>query len=61
MANRTLGPWRSWALVVGGAIGSAVFMMPAILVPFGGLGLLSLAAAGIGASGSSAATRTARP
>ena len=47
--NRTLGPWRCWALVVGGAIGSAVFMMPAILVPFGGLGLLSLAAASIGA------------
>jgi APA family basic amino acid/polyamine antiporter len=44
-----LGPWRSWALVVGGTIGSAVFMMPAILVPFGGLGLVSLAAGGIGA------------
>jgi APA family basic amino acid/polyamine antiporter len=48
-ASRSLGPWRSWALVVGGAIGSAVFMMPAILVPFGGLGLVSLAAGGIGA------------
>ncbi|RPH98696.1 MAG: amino acid permease, partial [Lysobacterales bacterium] len=47
--SRSLGPWRSWALVVGGAIGSAVFMMPAILVPFGTIGLLSLAAAGIGA------------
>ncbi|MCU0989776.1 MAG: amino acid permease [Xanthomonadales bacterium] len=47
--SRTLGPWRSWALVVGGAIGSAVFMMPAILVPFGTIGLLSLAAGGIGA------------
>jgi len=46
---RALGPWRSWALVVGGSIGSAVFMMPAILAPFGGLGLLSLAAGGIGA------------
>jgi APA family basic amino acid/polyamine antiporter len=47
--QRSLGPWRSWALVVGGTIGSAVFMMPAILVPFGGLGLLSLAAGGVGA------------
>jgi basic amino acid/polyamine antiporter, APA family len=47
--KRSLGPWRSWALVVGGAIGSAVFMMPAILVPFGTIGLLSLAAGGIGA------------
>ena len=47
--NRTLGPWRCWALVVGGTIGSAIFMMPAILVPFGGLGLLSLATAALGA------------
>jgi basic amino acid/polyamine antiporter, APA family len=47
--NRTLGPWRCWALVVGGTIGSAIFMMPAILAPFGGLGLVSLAAAAMGA------------
>jgi APA family basic amino acid/polyamine antiporter len=47
--TRTLGPWRCWALVVGGTIGSAVFMMPAILVPFGGIGLVSLAAAALGA------------
>jgi len=48
-SQRALGPWRSWALVVGGTIGSAVFMMPVILVPFGGLGLVSLAAGGVGA------------
>jgi APA family basic amino acid/polyamine antiporter len=47
--NRTLGPWRCWALVVGGTIGSTIFMMPAILVLFGGLGLLSLSAAALGA------------
>jgi APA family basic amino acid/polyamine antiporter len=35
--------------VVGGTIGSAVFMLPTLLVPYGGLGLLSLAAGGIGA------------
>ena len=47
--QRSLGPWRSWALVVGGTIGSAPFMLPTLLVPYGGLGLLSLAAAGGGA------------
>ena len=46
---RVLGPWRSWALVVGSMIGSAIFMMPAVLVPFGMLGLVSWAAAGVGA------------
>jgi basic amino acid/polyamine antiporter, APA family len=47
--ERALGPWRSWALVVGSIIGSAIFMMPAVLVPFGLLGLVSWASAGVGA------------
>jgi basic amino acid/polyamine antiporter, APA family len=47
--KRTLGPWRCWALVVGGTIGSAIYMMPAMMVPYGGLGLLSLLAATVGA------------
>ncbi len=47
--KRALGFWRCWALVVGGAIGSAIFMMPAVLVSYGGLGLLSWAAAAVGA------------
>ena len=47
--KRTLGFWRCWALVVGGSIGSAIFMMPALLVSYGGVGLLSLAAAAVGA------------
>ncbi len=47
--ERALGFWRCWALVVGGAIGSAIFMMPAVLVSYGGLGLLSWAAAAVGA------------
>jgi basic amino acid/polyamine antiporter, APA family len=46
---RSLGPWRSWSLVVGGTIGSAVFLMPVLVAPYGGMGLFSLAAAGIGA------------
>ena len=48
-ARRSLGFWRCWSLVVGGAIGSAVFMMPAVMAPYGGLGLLSLACATLGA------------
>jgi APA family basic amino acid/polyamine antiporter len=47
--RRPLGFWRCWSLVVGGAIGSAVFMMPAVMAPYGGLGLLSLAFATLGA------------
>lgn len=45
----SLGFWRCWSLVVGGTIGSGIFMIPAVLAPFGGLGLLSLAAATLGA------------
>jgi len=47
--ERSLGLWRCWALVVGCVIGSAIFMMPAVLAPFGGLGLISWGAAGAGA------------
>ena len=48
-SNRSLGFWRSWSLVVGGTIGSAVFMMPAVMAPYGGIGLLSLVFATLGA------------
>ena len=47
--QRSLGFWRCWGLVVGGAIGSAVFMMPAVMAPYGGTGLVSLVAATLGA------------
>ncbi len=47
--GQSLGFWRCWALVVGGAIGSAIFIMPALVAPYGGLGLLSWAAAAVGA------------
>ncbi len=36
-------------MVVGSVIGSAIFMLPAIVAPYGGLGLVSLGAAAIGA------------
>ena len=58
--GRALGPWRSWALVVGSAIGSAIFLMPAVLAPYGGLGLVSWAVAGLGACVSPSCSRTCR-
>jgi APA family basic amino acid/polyamine antiporter len=48
---RSLGFWRCWGLVVGGAIGTSVFMMPTVLAPYGYLGSLSLVAATAGAMG----------
>jgi APA family basic amino acid/polyamine antiporter len=47
--QRSLGFWRSWSLVVGGTIGSSVFMMPAVLAPYGTVGLASLVFATFGA------------
>ncbi|WP_321391862.1 APC family permease [Emcibacter sp.] len=43
-----MGFWRTWALVVGMMIGSGIFMMPALLAPFGGLGLMSILVTGGG-------------
>jgi basic amino acid/polyamine antiporter, APA family len=37
--TRTLGFWTAVALVMGNMIGSGVFLLPASLAPFGGLGL----------------------
>lgn len=37
---KSLGFWRCWAMVVGGMIGSGVFMLPAILAPYGSLSVL---------------------
>ncbi|WP_417318637.1 APC family permease [Emcibacter sp.] len=43
-----MGFWRTWALGVGMMIGSGIFMMPALLAPFGGLGLMSILLTGGG-------------
>lgn len=40
--NPSMGFWRTWGLIVGMMIGSGIFMMPALLAPFGGLGLVSI-------------------
>jgi APA family basic amino acid/polyamine antiporter len=38
--RRALGLWSSMALVIGGMIGSGIFLLPASLAPFGGISLL---------------------
>ncbi len=45
---RSLGFWRSWAMVVGCMIGTGVFMLPAVLAPYGSLSLLGWIFAGGG-------------
>jgi basic amino acid/polyamine antiporter, APA family len=47
-ARPSLGFWRSWSLVVGSIVGSGVFLMPTVLAPYGGLGVVSILAAGLG-------------
>ncbi|WP_308911244.1 APC family permease [Pseudokordiimonas caeni] len=47
-AARPFGFWQAWALVVGSAIGSGVFMMPALLAPYGLLGLGGWLISGVG-------------
>ena len=44
-----LGFWRGWSLVVGGTIGSGIFTLPALLAPYGLLGLVGWFIAGSGA------------
>jgi len=46
--KRSLGFWRSWALVVGIMIGNGIFMLPAVLAPYGSLSLLGWVFAGGG-------------
>ncbi len=46
--KRTLGFWRSWALVVGIMIGNGIFMLPAVLAPYGSLSMLGWIFAGLG-------------
>lgn len=40
MTKKSLGFWRCWSIVVGGMIGSGVFMLPAILAPYGSLSVV---------------------
>ena len=38
----SMGFWRTWGLIVGMIIGSGIFMLPALLAPYGILGLISI-------------------
>jgi APA family basic amino acid/polyamine antiporter len=48
MKKRSLGFWRSWALVVGVMIGNGIFMLPSLLAPYGSISLLGWVFAGGG-------------
>ncbi|MFT5210309.1 MAG: APA family basic amino acid/polyamine antiporter [Flavobacterium sp.] len=46
--KKVMGFWRCWGLVVGIMIGNGIFMLPAVLAPFGKMSLLGWVIAGIG-------------
>lgn len=46
--KRVMGFWRCWGLVVGMMIGNGIFMLPAVLAPYGRLSLLGWVLGGVG-------------
>jgi APA family basic amino acid/polyamine antiporter len=46
--KRVMGFWRCWGLVIGIVIGNGVFMLPAVLAPYGKLSLVAWIIAGTG-------------
>lgn len=46
--RRSLGFWRCWALVVGSMIGNGIFMLPAVMAPYGSMSILGWLFAGLG-------------
>ncbi|PKG97249.1 APC family permease [Paraglaciecola sp. MB-3u-78] len=46
--KKVMGFWRCWGLVVGIMIGNGIFMLPAVLAPFGKMSLLGWVIAGVG-------------
>jgi len=46
--QRSMGFWQAWALVVGIMIGNGIFMLPAVLAPYGSLSILGWIFAGGG-------------
>ncbi len=46
--SKSLGFWRTWALVVGTMIGSGIFLLPAVLAPHGAFSLVGWIVAGTG-------------
>ena len=47
--KKTIGIWRSWALVAGMMIGSGIFTLPALLASYGSYSFLGWAVTGFGA------------
>lgn len=47
--KKTIGIWRSWALVVGMMIGSGIFTLPALLAAYGSYSFLGWMVTGFGA------------
>ena len=48
-APQLLGPWMTMALVVGGIIGSGIFLLPVALAPLGPNAIIGWLVSGIGA------------
>lgn len=44
----SMGFWRSWSMTVGCMIGSGIFLMPAVLAPYGTFSLVGWALTGVG-------------
>jgi APA family basic amino acid/polyamine antiporter len=47
--KKTIGIWRSWALVAGMMIGSGILTMPALLAGYGSYSFIGWAVTGFGA------------
>jgi APA family basic amino acid/polyamine antiporter len=46
---KSIGIWRSWALVAGMMIGSGIFTLPALLAPYGSYSFIGWGVTGFGA------------
>ena len=46
--QRLLGPWLTFALVIGGIVGSGIFYLPVALAPLGGSVPIGWLISGIG-------------
>ena len=44
--HKVIGFWRGWSIAVGCSVGSGIFMMPAMLAPYGMLGFFGWLIAG---------------
>ena len=47
--TKAIGFWRGWGFLVGGTIGSGIFVLPSVMAPYGMLGMLGWLVCGFGA------------